>query len=788
VRSREGIASSFGDIGGSRVDRHEGTRIELPLLSLPKGEQALFINEFALYLSELGRIADAEKCYEACRDIAVKRKDWKTVSAVGQNICEVQLHSGRLTDGLANAGTALEFAKRGKDASERWDSYAFRAHARALKGSCKESLSDYHECQRHVRRTYGDTPLFSSDGIRYALLLTWFGRHGEAREVTESNIESQSEDFGSPDTEPDIPKCKLILAELCLTASDLSNAAALCDWAREWGVVRDGKEVHCWSSLTRAILTLAAVDDQQTEEHDPLWERLDSVRAAIAEGRKIARDCGFGLYHIDLLLTQTRLHLLEGHAGEALDDIRIALDDGIPANDTNGQPQLLAARAPECGYAWAIPVGLQLRAEALLLQAAREVISVGWAPPTENGTLNPINVEAVGNAHPTIGKLIDQAKQLLQEALDVWQPLHDPEPERDDQNFKLDGKEYNYRAAETFQVVTDLAKGILTRYPLIPTPLALTDAAKGVPLEPSKPTVSHIVELVAVLVEALPKQVPFVDLASVASLPGFPTGVSEGRYPEEIHDLDDALRRLDPKGPNLVYGKAPHLAKREVRLSGWPDDVRTSLIWLGNLIDEVLLHIAATPPQPLERELLEAFNEAAEFLTSASSTQEDDDDVESTNTQRPPRAARAKEQQMSFDVFLSHNSKDKPDVERLGEALKKRGMTVWLDEWELRPGLSWQDALEEIVTNCKSAAVCVGDDGIGPWQDPEMKALLRRFVNEKKTGNIVPIIPVLLPGAPDDVKLPPFLEEFTWVDLRDGLKKDGLGRLEWGITGVKPNP
>ena len=141
-----------------------------------------------------------------------------------------------------------------------------------------------------------------------------------------------------------------------------------------------------------------------------------------------------------------------------------------------------------------------------------------------------------------------------------------------------------------------------------------------------------------------------------------------------------------------------------------------------------------------------------------------------------------------FDVFLSHNSKDKPGVRRLGEALKKRGLTVWLDEWELRPGLSWQDALEDIITGCKSAAICVGDNGIGPWEDPEMKALLRRFIDEKKGGNIVPIIPVLLPNAPDNVELPLFLNEFTWVDLRDGLKSDSLDRLEWGITGTKPNP
>ena len=35
---------------------------------------------------------------------------------------------------------------------------------------------------------------------------------------------------------------------------------------------------------------------------------------------------------------------------------------------------------------------------------------------------------------------------------------------------------------------------------------------------------------------------------------------------------------------------------------------------------------------------------------------------------------------MSFDVFLSHNSEDKPEVKALGKALKERELSVWLDE------------------------------------------------------------------------------------------------------------
>jgi len=136
----------------------------------------------------------------------------------------------------------------------------------------------------------------------------------------------------------------------------------------------------------------------------------------------------------------------------------------------------------------------------------------------------------------------------------------------------------------------------------------------------------------------------------------------------------------------------------------------------------------------------------------------------------------------SFDVFLSHNSQDKPMVRQLAIALQERGLKVWLDEWELIPGRRWQEALEEIIQTTRTAAVLVGKDGLGPWEIPEMYACLSEFVNRR-----LPVIPVLLPGAPTKPKLPMFLHGFTWVDLRGGLTEDSLDRLEWGITSVKPS-
>jgi proline dehydrogenase len=73
---------------------------------------------------------------------------------------------------------------------------------------------------------------------------------------------------------------------------------------------------------------------------------------------------------------------------------------------------------------------------------------------------------------------------------------------------------------------------------------------------------------------------------------------------------------------------------------------------------------------------------------------------------------------LEFDVFLSHNSKDKPAIRELADALEDRGVRVWLDERELIPGRPWQEELEP--------------------------------------------------------KLPLFLQAFTWVDLRGGLTSAGL--------------
>ncbi|HSC64910.1 MAG TPA: toll/interleukin-1 receptor domain-containing protein [Caldimonas sp.] len=134
-----------------------------------------------------------------------------------------------------------------------------------------------------------------------------------------------------------------------------------------------------------------------------------------------------------------------------------------------------------------------------------------------------------------------------------------------------------------------------------------------------------------------------------------------------------------------------------------------------------------------------------------------------------------------FDVFLCHNSADKPAVKAIARALRSRGVLPWLDEWELPPGQPWQPLLERQIGQIRSAAVFVGLAGVGPWQEQEIYGFLREFVARRSA-----VIPVLLDNAPSAPDLPIFLRAMTYVDFR--LREpDPLVRLEWGITGVRPD-
>jgi tetratricopeptide (TPR) repeat protein len=142
-----------------------------------------------------------------------------------------------------------------------------------------------------------------------------------------------------------------------------------------------------------------------------------------------------------------------------------------------------------------------------------------------------------------------------------------------------------------------------------------------------------------------------------------------------------------------------------------------------------------------------------------------------------------------FDVFLAHNSADKPFVREINTKLKQRGLKTWIDEDQIAPGRSFQQAIQQAIPRVKTAAIILGKDGIGRWQNWEIEAFFSQLVNANKI-----VIPVLLPGldkVPEDLT---FLQQLRWINFENVEDRNSLELLIWGITGersqqeLKDNP
>jgi hypothetical protein len=144
---------------------------------------------------------------------------------------------------------------------------------------------------------------------------------------------------------------------------------------------------------------------------------------------------------------------------------------------------------------------------------------------------------------------------------------------------------------------------------------------------------------------------------------------------------------------------------------------------------------------------------------------------------------RAKEAEGTFDVFLSHNSKDKAAVERIAKQLKAVGLRPWLDKWNLAGGDTIEDALELAIKTISCAALFFGPADVGDWHIMEIRAYVAAWAKKKAR-----MIPIILPGVERAPDLPLFVQQALWVDMREwqNEESDGFYRLVCGVLGKAP--
>lgn len=108
----------------------------------------------------------------------------------------------------------------------------------------------------------------------------------------------------------------------------------------------------------------------------------------------------------------------------------------------------------------------------------------------------------------------------------------------------------------------------------------------------------------------------------------------------------------------------------------------------------------------------------------------------------------------TFDVFLSHSSKDKAAVRTLADRLRSDGLQVWFDEWEIKPGDSIPAKIEEGLEHSRVLVLCMSANAFGSdWSQLEAGTFrFRDPLNRERR-----FIPLRLDDAPVKGSLAQFL-------------------------------
>ena len=111
------------------------------------------------------------------------------------------------------------------------------------------------------------------------------------------------------------------------------------------------------------------------------------------------------------------------------------------------------------------------------------------------------------------------------------------------------------------------------------------------------------------------------------------------------------------------------------------------------------------------------------------------------------------------DIFISHSSRDKAAALRLATTLNFCAIDVWLDDWELEVGQSLADGIAKAMGESRFIAILITENYNNTvWTKTEYKKALAREQKEQCT--------VMLPLIVGEAKIPDFLEDKVYIDLR----------------------
>jgi tetratricopeptide (TPR) repeat protein len=285
-----------------------------PAEELSKKAKSFLIGQTGLYLIRICRLSEAVQPMEAALIAFIEQNDWKNANRVANNLSELNLTYGKLSEALKYAKKSVEFADKSKDEFERLGIRTTLADALHHSGNLEEAEKLFikaEEIQKNWQKEY--PVLYSLQGSRYCDLLLGKGKYKEVikRAVNALKIAERNNwliDIG-------LDNLSLGRAYLlqCIKEKrkDYSESETYLDRAVD-GLRKAGSQ----DEIPRGFLARA--------EYYITIKNFEKAEKDLKEAFTIADRGGMRLYLADCYLGYARLYMAKGEREKAKENLKTA--------------------------------------------------------------------------------------------------------------------------------------------------------------------------------------------------------------------------------------------------------------------------------------------------------------------------------------------------------------------------------------------------------------------------------------------------------------------------------
>jgi DNA-binding transcriptional ArsR family regulator len=141
-------------------------------LSLLESDQASMLERAAFRLRALGRLTEALEPMRAALEMGIKQANWEAAAIRANNLTQLDLMLGRVTEAVLDAEQAVNYADRSLDTFQQLARRATHAYALHQAGHAIEARTRFREAEQIQRRRQPAYPLlYSLRGFLYCDLL-----------------------------------------------------------------------------------------------------------------------------------------------------------------------------------------------------------------------------------------------------------------------------------------------------------------------------------------------------------------------------------------------------------------------------------------------------------------------------------------------------------------------------------------------------------------------------------------------------------------------------------------